>query len=218
MNYSAAPMRLRLVLLALVAALAVVPAAHADTPYLDHVAKELEARAPGTKGKVWWISQRNTLPPGWLLQTPNCWGFLACSQPPPGANAFLRRVTEMIAGAQVSVDFSGLYPPPDGRFLDAIVDGLNAARANGHRPTIRMLIGRPPQLAPGRVSEEALRPIAQLLLTEELVTRFGIERITRFQLGVPVAGRRRLRVEWLPSTRNRAQVMQRREVSGTLTL
>lgn len=56
-----------------------------------------------------------------------------------------------------------------------------------------------PELARAGVSEEALRPIAQILLTETLVLQRGIQRITRFRLGRSVAGERRLKLEWQPA-------------------
>ena len=122
------------------------PSAYAasSAPYIDRVAAELDRRSPGTRDKVWWISRHNTLPPGWLRQTPDCWGSLLCQEPPPGAHRFLRRVTELISDAHTGVDFSGLYPPPDGRFFDAIADGLKAASAKGYRPMVRILVGLPP--------------------------------------------------------------------------
>ena len=55
-----------------------------------------------------------------------------------------------------------------------------------------------PLLAEAGVSEEALRPLARLLLTEILVTERGIQRITSLRLGRSIAGKRRLRLEWLP--------------------
>lgn len=112
-----------------------------STPHLDYVAVALRHHAPGTEGKVWRITHGNTLPANWLLQTPNCWGELNCGQPPPGGRVFLDRITQMLSGAQISVDFAGLFPPPNGLFRQAIVNGLKQAIANGHRPTVRILIG-----------------------------------------------------------------------------
>lgn len=44
------------------------------------------------------------------------------------------------------------------------------------------------------VSEESLRPIARLMLSEILVVERGIERLVRFQLGRSIRGRRRLAI------------------------
>jgi phosphatidylserine/phosphatidylglycerophosphate/cardiolipin synthase-like enzyme len=115
------------------------------TPHIDAVSHALDERNPGTQGKVWWMSRRNTLPANWLLQTPNCWGQTTCGQGlPPGAAPILSRMTQMIAGARRSVDITGLWPPPDGRFRDAIVDGLRQAVAAGRKPTVRVIVGTPP--------------------------------------------------------------------------
>ncbi len=46
------------------------------------------------------------------------------------------------------------------------------------------------------VSEEALRPISELLLTDELVGSGRAARISSFKLGVPVRGRRRCEIKW----------------------
>ena len=116
------------------------------TPHIDAVASALGDRNPGTQGKVWWLSKNNTLPADWLLQTPLCWGEGGCGSGPlpPSAKPMLSRITDMIAGAQKSVDFSGLWPPPDGPFRDAIVDGLRKAVAAGNTPTLRVILGTPP--------------------------------------------------------------------------
>ena len=44
------------------------------------------------------------------------------------------------------------------------------------------------------VSEESLRPIARLMLSEILVVERGVERLVRFQLGRSIGGRRRLAI------------------------
>lgn len=146
------------VLCGVAAAVAAAPAAAApaDTPYLDAVATSLRQRNAGTENKVWWLSSGNRLPRGWLLQTPDCWGQLNCARPPRGGADFLRRMTQMIGGAQRSVDIAELYQAPDGRFLDAIVSGLRIARQAGREPVVRILIGvYPPRFfAPGTYAKE----------------------------------------------------------------
>jgi phosphatidylserine/phosphatidylglycerophosphate/cardiolipin synthase-like enzyme len=116
------------------------------TPHIDAVAAALRDRNPDTEGKIWGISQNNTLPDPWLLQTPKCWGKTTCGKGPlpPSAKPITDRITQMIAGAQKSVDFSGLWPPPDGPFRDAIVAGLKKAVAAGYTPTLRVILGTPP--------------------------------------------------------------------------
>jgi phosphatidylserine/phosphatidylglycerophosphate/cardiolipin synthase-like enzyme len=122
------------------------------TPYLSHIAASLRATSPGTEGKIWWVSKDNTLPPGWLLQTPNCWGQLQCSQSPPGGAEILRRMTQLIASAHHSVDIAELYQlsltdgGPEGPFLQAIVQGLRLGHENhpNQEPVVRVMIGKFP--------------------------------------------------------------------------
>jgi phosphatidylserine/phosphatidylglycerophosphate/cardiolipin synthase-like enzyme len=155
-------MRFRMTLIAILTLVAasLVPAgaSASTTPYLDHVAAALRHHAPGTEGKVWWISHGNTLPADWLLQTPNCWGSLRCGEPPPGGAAFLERITQMVAGAQRSIDFAGLFPPPEKLFREAIVAGLRQAIQSGYRPTVRFLIG----VFPGKPFERPGAYVRQL--------------------------------------------------------
>jgi hypothetical protein len=51
-----------------------------------------------------------------------------------------------------------------------------------------------PALRQAGVSEESLRPIARLMVSEILVVERGVERLLHFQLGRPIAGQRRLRI------------------------
>jgi phosphatidylserine/phosphatidylglycerophosphate/cardiolipin synthase-like enzyme len=122
------------------------------TPYLDDIAATLRASSPGTEGKIWWVSKHSSLPPGWLLQTPNCWAQLQCSQPPPGGAAILQRMAYLISTARESVDFAELYElsltdgGPEGHFLDAIIRGLRQGHENHPKqePVVRVLIGKFP--------------------------------------------------------------------------
>ncbi len=144
-----------------------VASADPPTPYLDEIARVLHHRSPGTQGKVWWLSKGNDLPqpgaasPGWLLQSVDCWGKSTCHKPPPGGASFVRKMEEMIAIAEKSVDIADLYQLkpfnpgyPDGGYLDAIVAGLK----RGHRehpnaiPLVRLLLGVFP---PGIADEQA---------------------------------------------------------------
>jgi hypothetical protein len=51
-----------------------------------------------------------------------------------------------------------------------------------------------PALQQAGVPEESLRSIARLLVSEVLIVERGVERLLHFQLGRPIAGRRRLRM------------------------
>lgn len=68
------------------------------------------------------------------------------------------------------------------------------------------------------VSEEILRPIAELLLTDELVGEGRAERMTAFRLGVPVRGTRRCEIEWQPKKRFANEQDERRSVDGSVKL
>jgi len=72
-------------------------------------------------------------------------------------------------------------------------------------------------LAQLRPPAEALRPLAQLLVTEILVGQRNVSRITRFALGNSVAGRRRLIVGWVPRMQG-GQPAPERTVDGVVAL
>lgn len=155
---SATPWRLRrlitaVLLVCMVSAIAASPSgATPATPYLDNIAATLRSSSPGTEGKIWWVSKDSSLPPGWLLQTPNCWAELQCSQPPPGGAAIVQRMAHLIATARESVDIAELYQlsltdgGPEGHFLDAIVRGLRQGHESHptQEPLVRVLIGKFP--------------------------------------------------------------------------
>lgn len=59
----------------------------------------------------------------------------------------------------------------------------------------------PDPLAPlrtARVPDEIVRPLAELLIVDELVGSGRAERVTAFRLGASVGGMRKLTVEWVP--------------------
>lgn len=68
------------------------------------------------------------------------------------------------------------------------------------------------------VSEESLRPMLRLMLTEALVGSGRAARIVQLLVGPPAAGgRRRLLLEWEPPPRY-GQTSERRQVEGTISL
>lgn len=125
-------------------------------PYLDAVARYLNQRSPGTEDNVWWLTEGNVLPEGWLLQTVDCWTRPECSRPAPGMTHILNRMASIVADARKSVDIAQLYQIgslkrpapgyPNGEFFDKIVEGLK----EGHKrhpnevPVVRLLIGLHP--------------------------------------------------------------------------
>ncbi|MFF4182733.1 phospholipase D-like domain-containing protein [Streptomyces sp. NPDC001691] len=119
------------------------------TPHLDAVERTLRQVSPGLDGRVWERTEGNSLDastPGggdWLLQTPGCWGDDKCADR-PGTRRLLAKITENIAGATGTVDISTLAPFPNGAFQDAVVAGLKASAAAGHKLNVRILVGAAP--------------------------------------------------------------------------
>lgn len=68
------------------------------------------------------------------------------------------------------------------------------------------------------LSEEVVRPIAHLLLTEALVGAGKASRITRLRLGPAVAGRRRLELAWQAPHRYQNVEPETRQIRGTMSL
>lgn len=69
-----------------------------------------------------------------------------------------------------------------------------------------------------RLSEDALRAVCTLLLTEALVGSGRASRITDFQMGIPVAGQRRLRLSWTEPKRYVNAVPGQRAIDGVIRL
>ncbi|WP_344070971.1 phospholipase D-like domain-containing protein [Streptomyces crystallinus] len=125
------------------------PSAPGPTSHLDAVEQALRQVSPGLEGSVWERTAGNRLdasgadPSDWLLQTPGCWGDDKCAER-PGTKRLLAKMTENIAKAEHTVDISTLAPFPNGAFEDAIVDGLKASAAAGHKLKVRVLVGAAP--------------------------------------------------------------------------
>ncbi len=68
------------------------------------------------------------------------------------------------------------------------------------------------------VSEEILRPIAELLLTDQLVSEGRAERITAFRFGVPVGGIRRCQIGWQVKKRYGNDHDEVRRIDGSVKL
>jgi phosphatidylserine/phosphatidylglycerophosphate/cardiolipin synthase-like enzyme len=120
-------------------------AAASTAPHLDAVEQALRGVSPGLEGSVWQRTSGNSLDaqPGWLLQTPGCWGDATCADR-PGTQRLLATITANISQATRTVDISTLAPFPDGAFQDAIVAGLKAATAKGHKLRARIMVGAVP--------------------------------------------------------------------------
>lgn len=130
---------------------ATTPAQGADTAHLDAVERALRQVSPGLEGAVWQRTEGNALAGAdradgsadWLFQTPGCWGDATCADR-PGTRALLAKMTADVSAATRTVDVSSLAPFPDGGFEDALVAGLKASVAAGHRPVVRILVGAVP--------------------------------------------------------------------------
>ncbi|MFI8082181.1 phospholipase [Kitasatospora sp. NPDC086009] len=139
--------------------------ADGGTAHLDAVERALREVSPGLEGSVWERTEGNALagapddPAGWLLQTPGCWGDAGCADR-RGTRALLARMQADVASATRTVDVSTLAPFPNGGFQDALVAGLKASVAAGHRPQVRILVGAAPlynaNVLPSRYRDELL--------------------------------------------------------------
>jgi hypothetical protein len=69
-----------------------------------------------------------------------------------------------------------------------------------------------------RLSEEIVRPIVHLLLTEALVGRGRAARVIRLRLGSPIAGRRKLELDWETPRRYTNVPPERRSIEGVVNL
>lgn len=69
-----------------------------------------------------------------------------------------------------------------------------------------------------RVSEEVIRPIGQVLVTEALVGSGRAERVVHFRLGPPIAGRRRAELQWQPPRRYSNNRSGLRKIEGVVQL
>jgi Domain of unknown function (DUF4062) len=68
------------------------------------------------------------------------------------------------------------------------------------------------------LSEEIVRPIAHLLLTEALVGSGRATRIKRFRLGPPIAGRRRFELAWEEPRRFENARTEQRQIEGEVSI
>lgn len=68
------------------------------------------------------------------------------------------------------------------------------------------------------LSEETIRPVVHVLLTEAIVGRGRASRITRFRLGTAVAGQRRLELAWQAPVRYQNVDPEERQIEGIVSL
>jgi hypothetical protein len=68
------------------------------------------------------------------------------------------------------------------------------------------------------LSEEMIRPIVHILLTDALVGRGRASRITRFRLGTAIAGQRHLELAWQAPVRYQNVDPEERQIEGVVSL
>jgi hypothetical protein len=68
------------------------------------------------------------------------------------------------------------------------------------------------------LSEEMIRPIVHILLTDALVGRGRASRITRFRLGTAIAGQRHLELAWQAPVRYQNVDPEERQIQGVVSL
>jgi phosphatidylserine/phosphatidylglycerophosphate/cardiolipin synthase-like enzyme len=77
-----------------------------------------------------------------LLDTPHLWGHdPAVLDYVPAATNLVDAIKDLVASARHSVDISTLTPLPDGRFLEAIREGIQIAAEEGRPIVVRILQG-----------------------------------------------------------------------------
>ena len=123
-----------------------VPDMQSDVPPLEQLQAELaKSDADGAfAGITYDLTQGNSLPRDWIVQTPDNWGRRANDLPPGHSDALVWMIRDLVASAQRHVDITLLAPAPDARFLDGLRDGLATLAERGRPVTVRLLIGHYP--------------------------------------------------------------------------
>jgi hypothetical protein len=142
-------------------------------------------------------------------------------------------VSETAGGRRMTVNMTVL-PVPSHSFIDMTystggqtysADDLTELALKEHlfgEPSpsdVSSFTSIPPPLAglPTGLADEILRPIVRLFLNESLVGSGRVTRLTKFRLGVPLAGGRRLVLEWAGSSRHANPPVVKR-IEGVVTV
>ncbi len=120
-----------------------VPDMQSDVQPLEQLQTELATSDADGKfaGITYDLTQGNSLPPDWIVQTPNSWGRRSNDLAPGHSDALVWLIRDLVARAQRRVDITLLSPAPDTRFLDGLRDGLARLAERGRPITVRILIG-----------------------------------------------------------------------------
>ena len=119
----------------------------------------------------------------------------------------------------LEVGFNGQTP-------DDLTDiALRTALFGERNPLARQDMGfmaeMPDPLQPlrdARVPDEIVRPLAEVMIVDELLGSGRAARVTKFRLGASVGGQRRLELEWEPPQRYANERPQRRRFDGRVRL
>ncbi len=123
-----------------------VPDMQSDVPPLEQLQGALtRSDKHGVfAGVTYDLSRGNSLPRGWVVQTPDIWGRPANELSPGQSDWLVMRIHDLIASARERVDITLLSPPPDGRFLVGLQEALVTLAQKGRPITVRILIGQYP--------------------------------------------------------------------------
>ena len=123
-----------------------VPDPASPVPLLEQLRVQLAKSDPGGAyaGITYDLTQGNTLPSDWIVQTPNAWGLKANALPKGHSDWLARLVHDLIASARQRVDISLLQPPPDGLFLEAIRQALQELAQRRRPIQVRIIVGQYP--------------------------------------------------------------------------
>jgi len=73
-------------------------------------------------------------------------------------------------------------------------------------------------LRTARVPDEIVRPLAELVIVDELVGSGRAERVTSFRLGAAVGGMRKLTLDWVPFRHYTNERATTRRIEGQVRL
>lgn len=113
---------------------------------LDRLRAELAKSDPSGAfaGITYDLTQGNSLPRDWIVQSPNQWGRRSDDLPAGHSDGLVRRVQDLVGSAQHRVDIALLQPVADGRFRDALRASLQTLARRGRPVTVRVIVGQYP--------------------------------------------------------------------------